>query len=62
MIEYKQRLVNYIVCGEGEEALLYLHGWGGSIDRFKYLALTMPYKNILIDFPPFGQSQEPLSP
>ena len=62
MIEYKQRLVNYIVCGEGEEALLYLHGWGGSIDSFKYLALTMPYKNILIDFPPFGQSQEPLSP
>ncbi len=62
MINYKNSLVNYIVTGEGEETMLYLHGWGGSVDSFKFLLNSLNYKSILIDFPPFGKSEEPKSP
>ncbi len=41
---------------------IFLHGWGGSTDSFFELAKHIPGKNILIDFPPFGKSQEPSTP
>lgn len=62
MIEYKNSLVNYCTIGESEQVMLYLHGWGGSVDSFKYLTTSLNYKNILIDFPPFGESEEPKTP
>lgn len=59
MIEYKGSFVNYIVKGDGEEVMLYLHGWGGSVDSFLHLNTSLNYKNIFVDFPPFGKSEEP---
>ncbi len=53
--------VNYIIIGEGKEWVIFLHGWGGSIESFKYVAenLKLGKKCLLIDFPPFGKSTEP---
>ncbi len=53
--------VNYITFGSGEEWVVFLHGWGGSIESFKYIAenLKVNKKFLLIDFPPFGKSTEP---
>ncbi len=62
MIEYKNSLVNYCTIGDNEQVMLYLHGWGGSVDSFKYLTTSLDYKNILIDFPPFGESEDPKTP
>lgn len=58
-IEYKQTKINYVVIKKGEQNILYLHGWGGSIKSFLHIAKRFNAKNILIDFPPFGESQEP---
>ena len=61
-IIYKNTKVNYTCFGSGK-AILYLHGWGGSTQSFLGLASHMKdYKNILVDFPPFGKSQEPKVP
>ncbi len=62
MITYKNSSVNYITLGEGDETILYLHGWGGNINSFKYLTQSFNAKQILVDFPPFGESEEPKSP
>lgn len=60
-IEYKQSKVNYMVFGNGD-AVVYLHGWGGNINSFLAFAKHINAKNILIDFPPFGESEEPKTP
>ena len=53
--------VNYIVLGEGSSYVVFLHGWGGSIESFKYVAenLKLGKKCLIVDFPPFGKSTEP---
>ena len=62
IVEYKNTKVNYITFGKGK-TILYLHGWGGSTQSFLGLANHMKgYKNILVDFPPFGKSEEPKTP
>lgn len=58
---YKQTQIHYIMFGKGQ-VNIFLHGWGGSTDSFFELAKHIPGKNILIDFPPFGKSQEPSTP
>ena len=62
-INYKGTKVNYIIEGSGEINIVYLHGWGGSVSSFLPLAKHMSFAtNILIDFPPFGESDEPSVP
>ena len=53
--------VNYIIFGEGKDCVVFLHGWGGSIDSFKFVAenLKLNKKCLILDFPPFGKSTEP---
>ncbi len=60
-IEYKGIEVNYIKIGDGEKSVLYLHGWGGNINSFLRVAKNINATSILIDFPPFGESQTPIN-
>jgi len=58
---YKQTQVHFQVFGNGTIPIVFLHGWGGSIDSFKFLVpyLNKNFKVLIIDFPPFGFSEEP---
>lgn len=60
-LKYKDTLINYQVVGSGKENIVYLHGWGGNINSFLFVAQNIKANNILIDFPPFGQSEKPKS-
>ncbi len=53
--------VNYIILGSGDSYVVFLHGWGGSTESFKYVAenLKLNKKCLIVDFPPFGKSTEP---
>lgn len=61
---FKNVKVNCKVFGQGNKLYVFLHGWGASLN------LMLPYANnfsneavcLLIDFPPFGNSQQPLEP
>ncbi|MGN1227524.1 MAG: alpha/beta fold hydrolase [Christensenellales bacterium] len=57
-IIYKGIKIHYITFGSGE-ATLFLHGWEGSVDSFKFVANELEGQKILIDLPPFGKSQMP---
>lgn len=61
--EYKNTKVNYKVIGNGMTAIVFLHGWGGNIKSFEFIVncLCFDYKAVLIDFPPFGESETPNS-
>ena len=52
--------INYIQYGEGKDIVL-LHGWGQNIEMMKPLGdpLSNEYKITIIDFPGFGESEEP---
>ena len=52
--------VNYIQYGEGKDILL-LHGWGQNIEMMKPIGdnLSDNCRVTIIDFPGFGQSDEP---
>ncbi|MBR3145701.1 MAG: alpha/beta hydrolase [Bacilli bacterium] len=52
--------VNYIQYGKGKDILL-LHGWGQNIEMMKPLgdAFCDRFRITIIDFPGFGQSDEP---
>ncbi|KPU26475.1 alpha/beta hydrolase [Caloranaerobacter sp. TR13] len=52
--------INYKCEGEGKNILL-LHGWGGNIDSFLpvYNHLKNRFRVYAIDFPGFGESQQP---
>ena len=52
--------VNYIQYGEGKDILL-LHGWGQNIEMMKPIGdnLSNKCRITIIDFPGFGQSDEP---
>lgn len=59
---YKQTKINYFKQGNGDELVVFLHGWGAGSELFTPIA---PYFNIdkytllFIDFPPFGKSSIP---
>lgn len=59
--EHRGIRIYYEVCGQGSDLLL-LHGWGCSHDIFKSFLpdFSCSHRVISIDFPGFGQSQEPL--
>lgn len=52
--------INYIVEGNGPNVLL-LHGWGANIDTMMpiFNLLVKNFRAYAIDFPGFGQSEEP---
>lgn len=52
--------INYIDKGEGEAVVL-LHGWGANISLFSSMIelLSKKYRVIAVDFPGFGDSEEP---
>ena len=54
--------VHYEISGEGREILL-LHGWGANINTYASITkqLSNNFKVIALDFPGFGESQEPQS-
>ena len=48
------------VYGEGEKAIVYLHGWGCDGSIFAPIVKRLPcYKNYLVDFAGFGKSAPP---
>ena len=55
--------VNYMQYGEGKDVLL-LHGWGQNIQMMKPIGdnLCRNHRITIIDFPGFGESDEPLVP
>ena len=55
--------INYIQYGEGSDILL-LHGWGQNIEMMKFLGdnFANNHRITILDFPGFGESDEPLSP
>lgn len=54
--------INYVQYGEGKDVLL-LHGWGQNIEMMKPIGdnLSDRCRITIIDFPGFGQSDEPKS-
>lgn len=63
-IDFKTAKVNYEVVGDGDIDVVFLHGWGGEINSFKFICkyLNFSYRALFVDFPPFGGSIEMLSP
>ncbi len=59
-INVKDININYIQYGEGKDIVL-LHGWGQNIEMMQPLGdpLSNKYKITIIDFPGFGESEEP---
>ena len=59
-IKVKDININYIQYGKGKDVIL-LHGWGQNIEMMKPLGdpLSNKYKITIIDFPGFGESEEP---
>ena len=58
---------NRIHClqkGNGKKYILFLHGWGGSSESFLPIVQRLEgrYRMVLVDFPPFGQSETPNRP
>ena len=52
--------VNYIQYGRGKDIVL-LHGWGQNIEMMQFLGdpLSNSYRITILDFPGFGESEEP---
>jgi len=55
--------VNYVQYGEGKDILL-LHGWGQNIEMMKFIGdrLADRFRITILDFPGFGESDEPTIP
>ena len=55
--------INYIQYGEGKDILL-LHGWGQNIEMMRPIGdnLCERFRITILDFPGFGESDEPNSP
>ena len=58
---FKGSKVHYEIFGNGDKEVVFLHGWGGSINSFSFISkdLNFSYKALFVDFPPFGDSEEP---
>jgi len=57
--KFKDKKIHYKTIGKKGEWIVFLHGWGGSVDSF--LAVAKCFKNnrcLLLDFPPFGKSEQ----
>ncbi|MBQ6538873.1 MAG: alpha/beta hydrolase [Bacilli bacterium] len=52
--------INYIQYGEGKDVLL-LHGWGQNIEMMRFIGdkICDKYRITVLDFPGFGESDEP---
>ncbi len=52
--------VNYVQYGEGKDVIL-LHGWGQNIEMMQFIGdrLCDNYRITILDFPGFGESEEP---
>ena len=52
--------VNYIQYGRGKDIVL-LHRWGQNIEMMQFLGdpLSNSYRITILDFPGFGESEEP---
>lgn len=61
MIKVDNINVNYIERGNGDEVVLFLHGWGANIDTMIPAMKTIEnkYKTIAVDLPGFGKSDKP---
>ncbi len=58
---YKNVKVHYVQDGESlgkSVPTLFLHGWEGSVESFMFVAKEIEGEKILIDFPPFGESEK----
>lgn len=51
--------INYCFKGNGEETVLFLHGWGANLNSFFFYAenLKQHFKTLQIDFCGFGESE-----
>lgn len=60
-ISIKDIDVNYIQYGKGKEDILLLHGWGQNIEMMRPIGdrLEEKYRITILDFPGFGESDEP---
>lgn len=56
-------LINYEYVKRSEQTILFLHGWGGSLNSFKgafnYFLNNSNYSLLNLDLPSFGKSEEP---
>ena len=52
--------VNYVQYGNGKDVVL-LHGWGQNIEMMQFIGdrFSDKYKITILDFPGFGESEEP---
>lgn len=59
--KFKDIYINYETLGDKGDWIVFLHGWAGSIESFEIIAKHFQSTNscLLIDFPPFGKSEEP---
>ncbi|MBQ7128734.1 MAG: alpha/beta hydrolase [Clostridia bacterium] len=59
-VEVKGIKLNYEICGQGDD-ILFLHGWGASLDSFKRMIvpLSKRFRCILLDAPGCGKSELP---
>lgn len=59
--KFKDIYINYETIGEKGDWIVFLHGWGGSVDSFRVVAqnFSSTHRCLLFDFPPFGESEEP---
>ncbi len=62
-IKIKDTHINYIQYGKGKDIIL-LHGWGQNIEMMRPLGnlLSSDYRITILDFPGFGESEEPKTP
>ena len=62
-INIKNVEINYIQYGEGQDILL-LHGWGQNIEMMRPIGdnLCDKFRITILDFPGFGESEEPKEP
>ena len=57
---YKDIEIDYTFVDKGTNITnVYLHGWGGNQNIFKWVADTSTLNTLNLDLPPFGNSQEP---
>ena len=62
-VEIGELKINYEICGQGDD-ILFLHGWGASLDSFRRMIvpLSQSFRCISLDFPGCGKSDLPKNP
>lgn len=55
--------MNFVKTGSGKKLIVFLHGWGGSIESFFWIKDYFKDESLLfVDFPGFGKSPESQKP